>query len=148
MSVLFAPPQDILFEAVRHSMAKGLAEWTLVPAIETNHESPEKVVALQSTATEDPSVNAGWGDDDCRWWTVTATLNVVVPTDRASAVIMQLHRFMKELRGRRYEFEEGGVALIRSVKTLAFFSPTGQYALSGGKELTQEAGQYQISLEV
>lgn len=148
MSVLFAPPQDILFEALRHSMAKDLAEWTLVPAIETNHEFPEKVVALSSTATEDPSVNAGWGDDDCRWWTVTASLNVVVPTDRASAVIMQLHRFMKELRGRRFMFEGGGAALIRSVKTLAFFSPTGQYALSGGKELTQEAGQYQISLEV
>lgn len=148
MSVLFAPPQDILFEALRHSMAESLAEWTLVPAIETNHEFPEKVVALSSTATEDPSVNAGWGDDDCRWWTVTASLNVVVPTDRASAVIMQLHRFMKELRGHRFVFEGGGATLIRSVKTLAFFSPTGQYALSGGKELTQEAGQYQISLEV
>lgn len=148
MSVLFAPPQDILFEALQHSLAESLGEWTLVPAIETNHEFPEKVVVLQSTATEDPSVNAGWGDEDCRWWTVTATLNVVVPTDRASAVIMQLHQFMKGLRGRRYKFEGGGAALIRSVKTLAFFSPTGQYALSGGKELTQEAGQYQISLEV
>lgn len=148
MNALFAPPQEILFGAVRHSMAKGLPEWTLVPAIETNHEFPEKVVALSSTATEDPSVNAGWGDDDCRWWTVTASLNVVVPTDQANTVIMQLHRFMKELRGHRFTFEGGGVALIRFVKTLAFFSPTGQYALSGGKELTQEAGQYQISLEV
>lgn len=147
MSGLFAPPQDVLFAAAESALAQSLPEWTVVEAIDTGTGLPEKVIAIQTQATEDTNSNAAWGDDDYRWWTLTVTVNAVAPTDGASATIMALHKFFKSLRGRRFEFSEG-VALIRTVTTLQFFSPTGQYALSGGKQLTQEVGQYQITMEV
>ena len=147
MSELFAPPQTILYSSLQHLMAAELPDWQLVAAVDSGAELPEKVVVLQTEAAQDTEVSASWAEDDSLRWTLTATLNAVAPTDLVDSVSMQLHRFLKRLRGKRYTFE-GGSALYRSVVAQSFFSPTGQYALPGGKQLTQVVGQFRISMEV